>query len=352
MTTQGWIAAVVGALLLTALPADAGPGRGRRGPPVKEQGARAAGMPEARMHRMKELRRHARDAAFLRGLALTDAQRTSLAEARASAKAVREDLAQELRVVRGEAVAVGPDPEVRRAARERSKAARQAALRAVEPVAQRFVGTLTAEQKQRAVTSGVKDEAALVTKMQRLILKGGPDPLERRMLEGMRHRAIHGALRLDEGQRRALREAHEAAAPARKGLHDARREAFLKAERTPQGDEIATTGTTPAREAALAAVEPAARTLVASLSAEQKQRVADLAAKRGGSADDAGLVRLFQEELLARPGHGGAPRRHAAEGSRPMRRGAGAGFRGSRGRGFRAEGGVPSGPRWGSNIGR
>ncbi|HVG94745.1 MAG TPA: Spy/CpxP family protein refolding chaperone, partial [Planctomycetota bacterium] len=330
MTTHGWIAATIGVLLLAALPADAGPSRGRRGPPGKEQGAREAGRPEARMHRMKELRRHARDAAFLRRLALTDAQRTSLEEARASGKAVREDLAQELRVVRGEAAAVGPDREVRRAARERSKAARQAALRAIEPVAQRFVGTLTAEQKQRAVAAGVKDEAALVSRMQRLILKGGPDPIERRMLEGMRHRAIHGALRLDEGQRRALREAHEAAAPARKGLHDARREAFLKTERTPQGGEAATTGTTPARETALAAVEPAARTFVASLSPEQRQRVADLAAKHGGTADDAGLVRLFQEELLARPGHRGDSRRDGAQGPRPMRRGAGAGFHGPR----------------------
>jgi Spy/CpxP family protein refolding chaperone len=91
------------------------------------------------------------------------------------------------------------------------------------------------------------------------------------------------ALNLTDDQKKAFRDARDAAEPTRDAARE-RARAAVKA----------------AFEDARKSVEPTATRLVAMLSAEQKQKIVEAAAKRGKTVDDARLVAIVERMLLAR----------------------------------------------------
>jgi Spy/CpxP family protein refolding chaperone len=126
---------------------------------------------------LRAARMRVRARRFVRSLDLSEAQRATFREAREATAAVRKDARTQVRTALAEARKAGDRSEPARAAlREKVRAVRASALRAVEPQAKRVLDAITPEQRakieERAKACGrTVDEARLLRRVEQLLLR-------------------------------------------------------------------------------------------------------------------------------------------------------------------------------------
>ena len=139
---------------------------------------RGAGADGARAHRHGRMHQRLAGRRLLKDLNLTDAQKACIKESRQATEAVRADLRAKIQAILAEARPGERTKDSRKAAREKVRAAIEAAVGCVQPQAQKILDSLTADQKAMLVRAAAAhgrtaDDASLVKGISRLLLRGG-----------------------------------------------------------------------------------------------------------------------------------------------------------------------------------